>query len=92
MLLSPAYAPFPLHAAVHRAHYRAQSVSHPLIQVGEHQSPGSGGSFWGKFKPKGKDEEPQMAIARQRLLTLCYDEMETIRMVCGLPLVLQISL
>ena len=62
---------FPIHS------YRSASTS----------LPGSGGSFWGKFKPKGKDEKPQMAIARQRLLTLCYDEMETIRMVCGLPLV-----
>lgn len=28
--------------------------------------------------------EPQMTIARTRLLTLCYGDMETIRMVCAL--------
>ena len=29
--------------------------------------------------------EPQMTIARTRLLTLCYGDMETIRMVRTLP-------
>ena len=43
-------------------------------------------SFWGKFKPKTKetdmrDKQAQMALARQRLLTLAYGDMETIRMV-----------
>jgi hypothetical protein len=28
--------------------------------------------------------EPQMTVARTRLLTLCYGDMETIRMVCTL--------
>lgn len=39
------------------------------------------GSFWGKFKPKSRDPEPagQMAVARQRLLTLAFEDMETIR-------------
>ncbi|KAL0946840.1 hypothetical protein HGRIS_013008 [Hohenbuehelia grisea] len=40
-------------------------------------------SFWGKFKPKPKDDmnrQAQMALARQRLLTLAYGDMETIRM------------
>lgn len=42
-------------------------------------------SFWGKFKPKNKetdmrDKQAQMALARQRLLTLAYGDMETIRM------------
>ncbi|KAF7294903.1 hypothetical protein MIND_01028300 [Mycena indigotica] len=40
-------------------------------------------SFWGKFKPKNKDDmrdkQAQMALARQRLLTLAYGDMETIR-------------
>ncbi|KAF7323010.1 hypothetical protein HMN09_00080700 [Mycena chlorophos] len=40
-------------------------------------------SFWGKFKPQKKDEmrdkQSQMALARQRLLTLAYGDMETIR-------------
>ncbi|KAF7304916.1 hypothetical protein MKEN_01205900 [Mycena kentingensis (nom. inval.)] len=40
-------------------------------------------SFWGKFKPKTKDDlrdkQAQMALARQRLLTLAYGDMETIR-------------
>ncbi|KAJ7632671.1 hypothetical protein FB45DRAFT_913120 [Roridomyces roridus] len=44
-------------------------------------------SFWGKFKPKGKedmrDKQSQMALARQRLLTLAYGDMETIRMLPG---------
>ena len=52
--------------------------------------------FWSKLKPGGggknvKDAEmrqqqhqqqQQMALSRQRLLTLVYDEMETVRMVC----------
>ena len=43
-------------------------------------------SFWDKFKPKGKDvdmrdRQAQMALARQRLLTLVFGDMETIRMV-----------
>nr|GAT53192.1 predicted protein [Mycena chlorophos] len=42
-------------------------------------------SFWGKFKPQKKDEmrdkQSQMALARQRLLTLAYGDMETIRVV-----------
>ncbi|CAK5277408.1 unnamed protein product [Mycena citricolor] len=42
-------------------------------------------SFWGKFKPKGnkdemRDKTSQMALARQRLLTLAFGDMETIRM------------
>lgn len=43
-------------------------------------------SFWGKFKGKKtdrdseyRDKQSQMALARQRLLTLAYDEMETVR-------------
>jgi hypothetical protein len=41
-------------------------------------------SFWGKFKPKNNkdiDRDAQMALSRQRLLTLVFGEMETIRMV-----------
>lgn len=42
-------------------------------------------SFWGKFKPKNKedmrDRQAQMALARQRLLTMAFGDMETIRMV-----------
>ncbi|KAH7889215.1 hypothetical protein F5I97DRAFT_1827122 [Phlebopus sp. FC_14] len=44
-------------------------------------------SFWGKFKNKKSDKESdyrekqaQMALARQRLLTLAYGDMETVRM------------
>ncbi|KAF8654201.1 hypothetical protein AX16_003728 [Volvariella volvacea WC 439] len=42
-------------------------------------------SFWGKFKPKKpepdlREMQGHMAIARQRLLTLAYEDMETIRM------------
>lgn len=44
-------------------------------------------SFWGKFKGKKSDKESeyrdkqaQMALARQRLLTLAYGDMETVRM------------
>jgi len=53
-----------------------------------------GRSFWGKWgggghTPKSPKDavighEPQMTIARTRLLTLCYGDMETIRMVCNL--------
>ena len=48
-------------------------------------------SFWDKFKPKNKDADmrdrqaAQMALARQRLLTLVFGDMETIRMVSVLP-------
>lgn len=57
-------------------------------------------SFWGKFKGGGgggggggknnkdvdmRDKQAQMAIARQRLLTLAYGDMETIRMVSYHP-------
>jgi hypothetical protein len=49
-------------------------------------------SFWGKFKGGSggggknikddmREQQAQMAIARQRLLTLAYGDMETIRMV-----------
>ncbi len=50
--------------------------------------------FWSKLKPGGKNvkeaemrqqqqqQQQQMALSRQRLLTLVYDEMETVRMVC----------
>lgn len=51
--------------------------------------------FWGRFKtPKGgkemelkqaQQQHPQMALARQRLLTLSFDDMETIRMVSPCP-------
>ena len=54
-----------------------------------------GRSFWGKWgggghTPKSPKDavighEPQMTIARTRLLTLCYGDMETIRMVCAPP-------
>ena|ERR1700683_4198030 len=45
-------------------------------------------SFWGKFKGKTNKEaefrerQAQMSLSRQRLLTLAYDDRETIRMVC----------
>lgn len=45
-------------------------------------------SFWGKLKGKKQDKDTdyrekqaQMALARQRLLTLAYGDMETVRMV-----------
>jgi hypothetical protein len=46
-----------------------------------------GASFWGRWgrnTPKAKDvalNQPDMAVARTRLLTLVYGDMETIRMV-----------
>ena len=47
--------------------------------------PQQSSGFWGKFKPKPKEPEPappaQMAVARQRLLTLVFGDMETIRIV-----------
>ncbi|KAG1772744.1 hypothetical protein EDD22DRAFT_859906 [Suillus occidentalis] len=42
-------------------------------------------SFWGKFKKKPdkesefRERQAQMALARQRLLTLAYEDMETVR-------------
>lgn len=39
-------------------------------------------AFWSKFKPKGKEPEPPMAVARQRLMTLAYGEFETLLKVC----------
>ncbi|KAI0283044.1 hypothetical protein BGY98DRAFT_952691 [Russula aff. rugulosa BPL654] len=51
-------------------------------------SPGSG--FWSKLKPGGgkntreadlrQQQQPQMALSRQRLLTLVHGDMETVRM------------
>jgi len=43
-------------------------------------------AFWGKFKPKAKEPDPKppgapMAVARPRLLTLAFGDMETLRMV-----------
>ena len=49
-------------------------------------------SFWGKFKKKGdkeseaRERQAQMALARQRLLTLAYEDMETVRVVSTFPL------
>ncbi|EDQ98098.1 uncharacterized protein LACBIDRAFT_310939 [Laccaria bicolor S238N-H82] len=41
-------------------------------------------SFWDTFRPKNKDDmrnkQAQRALARQRLLTLAYGDMETVRM------------
>jgi hypothetical protein len=47
--------------------------------------------FWSKLKPGGgrnskeadmrQQQQPQMALSRQRLLTLVYGDMETVRMV-----------
>ncbi|KAK0210811.1 hypothetical protein DFS33DRAFT_1378801 [Desarmillaria ectypa] len=39
------------------------------------------GGLWNRFKGKNKDEmQKQQALARQRLLTLCFEDMETVRM------------
>jgi hypothetical protein len=49
-------------------------------------------SFWGKLRKKGdkesefRERQAQMALARQRLLTLAYEEMETVRVVSTYPL------
>ncbi|KIM87141.1 hypothetical protein PILCRDRAFT_299674 [Piloderma croceum F 1598] len=46
----------------------------------------SSSSFWGKLKGKSNKEaefrerQAQMALSRQRLLTMAYGDMETIRM------------
>lgn len=57
--------------------------------------------FWGKLKGKSNKEaefrerQAQMALSRQRLLTLAYGDMETIRMVhtnCFDSIVLSIRL
>lgn len=54
--------------------------------------------FWGRFKtPKGGKEmkleqqqpQPAMPLARQRLLTLAFGDMETIRVVCAFATALQ---
>lgn len=55
--------------------------------------PPQNGSFWGRIKGGGKSKDAevrekhaqqQQALARQRLLTLAFDDMETIRMVRNL--------
>jgi hypothetical protein len=52
----------------------------------------SHGSLWSKLgrSPGGMKKEPdlrqqqaQLALTRQRLLTLCFGEMETVRLVCS---------
>ncbi len=49
--------------------------------------PNGGGSLWGKIRGGGKNKEAEarekQALARQRLLTLAFDDMETVRMVCS---------
>ncbi|KAF8921236.1 hypothetical protein CPB85DRAFT_1269964 [Mucidula mucida] len=46
--------------------------------------PNGGGSLWGKIRGGGKNKEAEarekQALARQRLLTLAFDDMETVRM------------
>ena len=34
------------------------------------------------MRQQQQQQQQQMALSRQRLLTLVYDEMETVRMVC----------
>ncbi|KAH8833650.1 hypothetical protein DL96DRAFT_1577846 [Flagelloscypha sp. PMI_526] len=56
-----------------------------LSPASSNASLGHSQGFWGKFKPKNKEPDPrdrnaQMALSRQRLLTLCFGELETIRM------------
>ena len=67
----------------------------PLLRRTSNASLPSQG-FWSKLKPGGggknlkeaemrqqqQQQQHQMALSRQRLLTLVYDEMETVRMVC----------
>lgn len=62
-------------------HYRSTSASLPSQ------------SFWNKFKNKKSDKDSDyrekqshMALARQRLLTLAYGDMETVRVVSVLSL------
>ena len=75
MLLSPAYVPRrPSCSRLSFLLCRSTSASLPSQ------------SFWNKFKNKKTDNneyqrQSQMALARQRLLTLAYGDMETIRVV-----------
>ncbi|EIN07328.1 hypothetical protein PUNSTDRAFT_127081 [Punctularia strigosozonata HHB-11173 SS5] len=68
----------------------------PASTSGSLPSQGGGGGFWNRFSGKGgggkqpppdrqkememRQQAAQMALARQRLLTLCYGEMETVRL------------
>lgn len=65
------------------------SPLNPRVFSGSHSSLPSSQGFWGRFKtPKSNNQmelrekqAQQMALSRQRLLTLAFDDMETIRMV-----------
>ena len=76
MLLSPAYVPPSLRVSPSISLHRSTSASLPSQ------------SFWNKFKNKKSDKDSEyrekhshMALARQRLLTLAYGDMETVRVV-----------
>jgi len=85
MLLSPACAPpfLVFHLSPNMLFFnRSTSAGLPPTQT----------SFWGKLKPKNKEGDlrqqatTQMAIARQRLVTLVCGEHETLHLVSSHPL------
>ena len=70
----------------------AHAPTHCPCRVSNASLPGSGGGFWARFQktPKGKDidlvrdkqaQQAPMSLTRQRLLTIVFGDMETIRMV-----------
>lgn len=74
-----------------RVIYAAIYMLISACRVSNASLPGGGG-FWSKFKtPKGgkeinlmqekQSQQAQMSLTRQRLLTICFGDMETIRMV-----------
>ena len=88
MLLSPAYESHSHNLLSIRTHLINSLSSFPSRSTDA--SLPSAGSLWSKFTKKGgpgRDEDKaiqqaQMALARQRLVTLVFGDMETVRMVC----------
>ena len=75
------------------------SISYFLSRGSNASLPSQG--FWSKLKPGGgknikesdirQHQQQQMALSRQRLLTLVYGDMETVRMVCTVQVIFSIA-
>jgi hypothetical protein len=97
MLLSPAYAS---HLILSRSSTLVTHSNLPLFFTRTSNASLPSQSFWSKFKGSGgksnrdadmRGQPPQMSLSRQRLLTLVYGDMETVRMVRIIPLPLAVS-
>ena len=79
---------------------RSSPLNQLLLSRGSNASLPSQG-FWSKLKPGGgknikeseirQHQQQQMALSRQRLLTLVYGDMETVRMVCTVQVIFSIT-